>query len=123
MFIVCSFHSNTAVHANTYSAFLSACSEGHLDIVKWLWSLPTFVKPAKPKQIEHAFHQYACREGHVETAQWLLSKGRIDIHFEEDTVFLDVCRDDCGIEAARWLVSLQTDYPWPLNTVAHPPRW
>jgi len=71
-----------------YGAFISACSYGHLEIVKW------FV------QREYSVHGHwgreslstACANGHLGVVVFLLEEGA-DVHAQDERVFIEAC---CG---------------------------
>jgi len=56
------------IHANNDEAFINACENGHIDVVKWLYSLED--KPDIHDKNDEAL-KLTCKNGHIYVAQWL----------------------------------------------------
>lgn len=91
------------IHGEKEVLFRSSCYNGHLEIVKFLWSLDHNIDI-------HAYDEYAfrmsCYNGHLEVAKflWSLNKG-IDIHIENEDIFRSSCIRG-HLEVVKFLWSL-----------------
>jgi hypothetical protein len=90
------------IHAKNEFAFRSSCSNGHLDVSKWLWDI-SYHKINIHSGNEEAF-RWSCRRGHLEVAKWLwdISDHKINIHVDNEDVFRSSCNNG-HIEVAKWL--------------------
>ena len=87
--------------------FKHSCEKGHIEIVKWLWSLDGKINIHADD--EYAF-KYACSKGHIEIVKWLLSiDNKINIRDGDDDAFRFACRYK-NIEIIKLLISLCDDY-------------
>ena len=94
------------VSAEDNQAFRYACSNGHLEVAKWLLTVKSDVNISEYN--EHAFRS-ACHSGHQEIAKWLLSvKPDINISANDEHAFRSACHNGHQ-EIAKWLLTLKPD--------------
>lgn len=86
--------------------FGSVCSHGHLDIAKWLYSI---VNDINIHYIENYTFDRVCGNGHLDVAKFLLSIYNINIHVNNDSVFKN-CIHENQLEVIKWLYSLDPTY-------------
>lgn len=90
-------------HTNE-SAFQWSCSNDHLNISQWIYSLKAFC--IDTDAINQLFRR-ACELNRLTIAQWLYSVENINIHINKDIIFRSTCKRG-HIEVAQWLYSLDT---------------
>ena len=88
-------------------AFTSACANGHISVVKWLYE----IKPDIDISINNEYcFRWACSNGHIKIAKWLYEiKPNIDISANNDFAFKEVCIKG-NIDIAQWLVDIHNNY-------------
>jgi len=85
-------------------AFMYSCTNGHLEVAKWLYSLKD--KPDIHAYNESAFSS-ACANGHLEVAKWLYSlEDKPNININNEHPFEIACCNG-HLEVAKWLYSLE----------------
>ena len=95
---------NIYIHANNDYAFRESCSEGRIDVAKWLYSLSDVNDDA----YDIAF-KWCCRCDQLEVAKWLYSLNYINVHAEDDCAFRWSYYYG-KIEVAIWLTEICSDY-------------
>lgn len=89
------------IHEHNDHAFRSACANGHLEVAQLLYSLG-FVDISYDR--EDAF-RWACHNGHLDIIVWLYSLNRINIHIENDWGLVWACCND-RLAVIQWLVMM-----------------
>jgi len=83
-----------------------ACSNGELEIAKWLVSVKPDIDISENN--ENAFNK-ACEYGYLELAKWLLLvKPDINISVDNEKAFCGACENN-ELEVAQWLLSVKPD--------------
>ncbi len=110
------------IHANDDEVFKSACSNGQIEIVKWLISIDTFNPDEGFKlacingyfdiaqllyspDIKIEIFKTVCINGHLEVAKWLHNKSPENSFTME--LFSIVCLNE-HLEMVKWLYSIST---------------
>jgi len=97
------------IHKYVDEPFRYACSNGHLEVAKWLCSLDGKVNI---NNYDKFALKNACLNGHLEVSKWLFSfDKKIDIrqfYYNYKNVFSEVCSNG-HLEVAKWLYSLDID--------------
>lgn len=75
-------------------------SRGNIDLLKWIYSLG---KINIHDNNDYMF-RIACSLGKLEVAKWIYSLGDIDVHASADYAFISSCMDN-HVEVAKWLYS------------------
>ena len=60
-------------------AFSNACSEGHLETARWLWTVCPDQERLKMLHTNNYDFFHAYRKGHLEVAQWLFDLYETDL--------------------------------------------
>ena len=88
------------VHAFDDAAFRGACSEGHLDVARWLYD---HVGGVDVHARSDAAFRWACIGGHLDVARWLHEHvGGVNVHIDNDDPFRGACMNG-HLDVARWL--------------------
>jgi len=98
------------IHFDNEGAFVGACYNGHLDMVKYLISLESIYEKINIHIFDEVAFKYSCLNGHLNLVKYLISldtsHGKINIH----PVFPDLCRDDTLLPIIKYLISLESTY-------------
>ena len=93
------------ISANDELAFISACSNGNLEIAQLLYQFKPNIDISYGD--EEAFRN-ACENGHLEVAQWLLQiKPDINISVREEKAFHYACENG-HLEVVQWLLQIKS---------------
>ena len=91
--------------------FIDACSNGHLEIVKYLLTDPILKEYADVRACESYGFRLACENGHLEIVKYLLTdpslKEYADVHALNDYGFKWACRASCEnnrLDVIKWLI-------------------
>lgn len=93
---------------NCKYGFIEACKYGNIEIAKWLYELKKKTDNL-PVINNISFNnnealKEACINDHIEIAQWLYNIN--PIHIKKNDDFVLKCLENCGIDIARWLISI-----------------
>jgi hypothetical protein len=79
---------------------LSACTGGHLELARWLYSRTHWYRSFSPEL------RTACKAGHTRVAQWIAAlptKGAQGTGHDATDAFKDACEHNC-LRAAEWMI-------------------
>jgi len=95
------YNDKIKIHGNNECAFRWSCSEGHIEVAKFLIDLGEnhgYNKINIHANNENAF-RWTCSEGHIEVAKFLIDLGenhgynKINIHVDEEIAFRHSCSE------------------------------
>lgn len=96
------FDSNIDIHTENEYAFRWSCSNGYIDVAKWLLKLDSNINIHICN--DYAF-RYSCGNGHLHVAKWLLNLDKnIDISAYYNEAFLNSCSRG-HLDVVKWLIN------------------
>ena len=107
------FESEINVNVLDNFAFVRACKNGHLDIVKLLASIRGKYEIDISGNEYFAFRK-ACEFGNLDVVKFLLQEYDIDVHLKNEYAFRHACANG-HLELAKWLVE---NYKIDINAVS-----
>jgi len=94
------------IHMNNDEGCCKSCSNGQLDVAKWLYGLDGKINIHVDN--ENAFCR-SCYNGHLEVAKWLYGLDRkINIHVDNEKAFHLSCKNGF-LEVIEYLISLENN--------------
>jgi len=97
------FQSFDSQKLSLHEAFLSACINGHIHIMQWLWNITNKTIDIHADN-ERAF-TLACNNEHLDIMQWLwdISEHTIDFHVNNNDIFGHACILRKRLDVAKWI--------------------
>jgi pentatricopeptide repeat protein len=95
-------------------AFYKCCANGHIEIMKWLYSLGSGVNKKVSIDIHDEYDsafRLSCRHGHIGIAKWIYSLGDVNIHARHDDAIRCCCTNE-QIEVVIFLLSIDDKYDY-----------